>query len=82
MLSAFLFLVGMGTLYIWRGNKYLYLYIIVAILGPAAEIAAIKAGAWSYSNPDFLGIPYWLPFIWGEAAIYINSLIVRLKEVK
>jgi hypothetical protein len=32
---------------------------------------AIYFGAWNYSHPDFLGIPYWLPFVWGNASLYI-----------
>jgi hypothetical protein len=32
---------------------------------------AIYFGGWNYTHPDILGIPYWLPFVWGNAALYI-----------
>ena len=40
-------------------------FLLGAILGPSMEAILIRAGAWSYGNPSFLGIPIWLPLLWG-----------------
>ena len=46
-------------------------YLLVFFMGPLAETIAVYFGAWTYTHPDILGIPYWLPFVWGNAALYI-----------
>ena len=37
-----------------------------------AEAVAIKFGAWQYSNPTALGVPIWLPLLWGSAIVFIK----------
>ena len=57
------------------GNKKtIRLFFLVFILGPLAEALAIYFGAWDYSNPFILGVPLYLPFVWGNASIYIKRL--------
>ncbi|MBR9698952.1 DUF2878 family protein [Candidatus Woesearchaeota archaeon] len=58
----------------WHKEHEYIFYIIGAILGPVAEIISISFGVWSYANPTFLGIPLWLPFIWGLAAVMITRI--------
>ncbi len=57
--------------------KYLILFIAIMISGPIAESIAIYFGLWNYSSPFFLGTPIWLPFVWGNAGLYI----IRLKAL-
>jgi hypothetical protein len=55
-------------------RKYLILFLAVSISGPIAEAVAIYFGAWAYTKPLFIGIPIWLPFVWGNAGLYIARL--------
>lgn len=55
----------------WGYWKY---FVVCAGLGVVSEVYAIHAGAWSYALPQILGVPLWLPFLWGNAAIFFVSL--------
>ena len=61
----------------WHKKHDIYFFAIGAIIGPVGEIIAIYFGAWQYANPSLLGIPIWLPIVWGLAMI----LVKRLAEV-
>ena len=63
-----------------RSGREIKIYLLISFLGAFAEILSIYAGAWTYTNPDFLQIPLWLPPLWGIAAIYIVRKYSRLKE--
>lgn len=41
------------------------------IIGPLCETAPLAAGAWSYSNPDFFGMPGWLPLAYALFAVFV-----------
>lgn len=44
-------------------------FLIVGGMGAYAESLIIQTGgAWTYANPQFFGIPIWLPAIWGLTA--------------
>ena len=57
----------------WNAKNAMY-YLIVFISGPLAESVAIHFGAWTYAQPVFIGIPLWLPFVWGNAGLYVLRL--------
>lgn len=71
--SILLFLIKLNA-------EEILLYIIVSILGPLAEALSISSGVWNYAKPNLFGIPYWLPFLWGIAGIYISRLSQFLKN--
>jgi len=48
---------------------------IAAMVGPAAEIAISATGAFDYANPDFAGIPMWLPALWANGGLLIRRLL-------
>ena len=50
-----------------------WIFVFAGIFGPLTEIICIKAGAWSYTTPSFLGIPLWLPLLWGGAGLLIAT---------
>jgi hypothetical protein len=70
LLSAVLLVLAASVMALWR-EKNLPVYIVGAIAGPGAEVFGVRAGAWKYAAPAFLGIPLWLPFAWGYAAILV-----------
>lgn len=47
-------------------KKELLWYLLICIGGAVVEIILVNIGhGWNYENPDFLGIPFWIPFFWG-----------------
>lgn len=65
--------VGLGIFLLRPTRPSLIVYAVGFVFGPTAEVLGIHAGAWRYSTGDFLGIPVWLPFVWGNAALFIQN---------
>ncbi len=57
----------------YRKND-LFFYATVFVLGPLAESLVISFGGWFYATPQLLGFPLWLPFVWGNAGLFIKRL--------
>jgi hypothetical protein len=72
-LIALLVVVGLGIFLLRPSRTSAAVYLVGFVFGPSAEALGIHAGAWSYARPDFLGIPAWLPFVWGNAALFIMN---------
>lgn len=49
-------------------------YLVAMVFGPLTETLAIERGAWAYTEPDILGIPIWLPFLWGNAGLFLTNV--------
>jgi hypothetical protein len=49
--------------------------VIAGIAGPAVEAALTGAGAFDYADPDFAGIPVWLPLLWANGGLFIRRLL-------
>lgn len=71
--------IDVGMLLYLKSKKYFIIFCYGFIFGPASEMLAIHFGVWSYAEPQFLGIPLWLPFVWGAASITIASVYARLE---
>jgi hypothetical protein len=52
--------------------------LAAAVLGPAAEAIISALGAFDYADPDFLGIPIWLPALWANGGLLIRRLIAPI----
>lgn len=51
---------------IYPFKKELLWFVLISVCGAIAEIVLVNFGhGWSYSNPNFFGIPIWIPFFWG-----------------
>lgn len=74
LLTGILFIAWMFAIKIWHDRKDVKIYVISAVFGPVGEIVAIYFGVWSYSNPTLLGIPIWLPFLWGMAGMLLYRI--------
>jgi uncharacterized membrane protein YoaT (DUF817 family) len=66
----------MGALILWFGykNRAHIIYPFGFLIGAIAEILGTSSGAWEYAKPEFMGIPYWLPFVWGIAAVFLVGI--------
>ncbi len=45
----------------------------VGIVGPVAEMQAVRAGAWSYASAHIEGVPAWLFLVWCTVGIFVAS---------
>ena len=72
-LIALVLAVGLGIFLLRPTGPSLVVYAVGFVFGPTAEVLGIHAGAWRYSTGDFLGIPIWLPFVWGNAALFVQN---------
>ena len=57
-----------------RGWQNLLLSLVTAITGTLVEMILVAAGAFSYLQPDILGVPYWLPFMYACASLAVGDL--------
>lgn len=80
LLTAILAALGLTMWLIKPERAELLLYVICGILGASYEIIAIAFGAWSFAMPNTQGIPYWLPLLWGLAALFMKRIYDKIAE--
>ncbi len=66
----------------WHTRDDIYIFLSGAVLGAISEITAVHFGAWQYANPTFLGIPIWLPLLWGSAIVMVKRLGDIISEAR
>ncbi len=74
LLTLILLLAWMIGIKFWYKDHDIYFSLIGMVVGPLGEIVCVKFGAWTYSNPTFLGIPIWLPLAWALAVVLIKRI--------
>ena len=72
-LTALLIATGLAIYALRPSRTSAWVYVMGFVFGPLAEGVSIHTGAWEYASPTFLGIPVWLPFVWGIAALFIQN---------
>jgi hypothetical protein len=72
-LTALLIVAGAAIYALRPSRTSACVYATGFVFGPLAEGLAIQTGAWEYASPSVLGIPVWLPFVWGNAALFIQN---------
>jgi hypothetical protein len=72
-LIALVVLTGAAIFALRPSRHAVAVYITAFVFGPIAEILAIGTGAWDYATPTVLGIPLWLPFVWGNAGLFLHN---------
>ncbi len=52
-----------------------WLYALAgAVAGPVVEATLAAADAFAYADPDFAGIPMWLPALWANGGLFIRRM--------
>ncbi len=75
-----LFLFGILMMRIENDKSVIFIYTVSFIFGALSEILVINVGsAWQYTSKQIFGIPFWLPFIWGNVGLFINRLNLFVK---
>jgi hypothetical protein len=67
---------ALTRLLVTRSRADLPYVLPAALLGPAAEALLTALGVFDYADPDFAGIPVWLPALWANGGLLIRRLIV------
>lgn len=49
-------------------------FLIGACIGPTVELFLTSFKLYLFTEPDFLGMPYWLPILWGAMALSLRRL--------
>ncbi|MDD4989168.1 MAG: DUF2878 family protein [Candidatus Pacebacteria bacterium] len=73
-------LAGYAVITIEKEKKFIPIYWIIFLGGPLLEAVAIHFGVWSYKNPVVIGVPLWLPFLWGNASLVVAKLTLTLTK--
>ena len=74
LLAALLVMLG-GVHLSFVKNSAWKVYVFGIFFGGLSEsFAILVGGAWTYQLPDFMGIPMWLPLLWGVAALFITQV--------
>ena len=77
-----LLLVTAAVIYRIRPNATsIVVYATAFVFGPAAEAVSITTGAWAYDSNNILGVPVWLPFVWGNAGLFILNMAELWKSL-
>ena len=80
--TLLLLILAIIGLVFWNSRRTLFIFIFGAILGAAAEVAAVKVGVWEYAVTSFFDIPFWLILVWGNAAAFVYNKAREFKEGK
>jgi hypothetical protein len=73
-LTALLVVTAVAIYTIRPNATSVVVYATAFVFGPTAEAVSITTGAWEYDSNNFLGIPVWLPFVWGNAGLFILNM--------
>lgn len=66
----------------WKNRETVILFILSGIFGTIAEAIIVYFGVWTYTSPNFMGLPYWLPLLWGDAAVFIYQQGLEIKNLR
>jgi len=79
LVLAIVLLALSAAMLIFNGKKrYLALFVMCGACGAGAEALAIGFGAWHYSFSNIIGVPYWLPFLWGMAGVFMKLISLEI----
>lgn len=70
---------GFAMAHFSREKRILLAYPLALIFGTLFEMVSITSGAWAYAKPEFLGVPLFLFFVWGNAGLYLFDTYRRLQ---
>jgi hypothetical protein len=81
LVSMLLILLAFVKHTIYPIKKELLWYVLICVNGAIIEMILVNFGhGWSYLNPDFFGIPIWIPFFWG--VIGTNIIVIYDELIK
>ncbi len=76
LLFALVLIQAAVALRLWHEPHDVVFFVVIAVLGSAAEAVFVHFDVWHYANPTALGVPLWFPVAFGLAAL-IGQRIAR-----
>ncbi|OGF89036.1 hypothetical protein A3I27_03395 [Candidatus Giovannonibacteria bacterium RIFCSPLOWO2_02_FULL_43_11b] len=82
LLLFMIYIVLSVVLILWhRDNSEFVIFIYGIIIGGLVEVIGTQvSGYQSFIEPDFLGIPIWLPVVWGYGFVAMKRIGIILKN--
>lgn len=68
-------------LILFASNMNAFYYLLGVIFFGLAEWTLASKGIWVYTNPEALGFPFWMPFMWGLCISILKQTTDTLKEL-
>ena len=82
-LLLFILLVAISVFTLWVYDfRYIRTYLFVGVMGPIAEIIAIRSGAWQYTEPALINVSIWLFPLWGMAGLCFIAVAIYYQDVR
>ena len=78
--SMLIICVSMTSAYMIVKNIERLYFILSVIFFGLAELTLVRAGIWTYSNPQLIGIPYWMPLMWGLCTAILKQVTDGFKH--
>lgn len=79
---AKLAVLAIGAAYLWarfaRTREAAMIAVVAAIVGPLVEVVLVSLGTFRHLQPDFVGIPMWLPALYAAGSIAFGLVGLRL----
>lgn len=72
--SALLIVSFLPLIFYWKDYQEVIIVFPLSILAALVEVFCVRAGVWTYTAPDIMGIPYWLPFGWAHVLYSLYKL--------
>jgi len=82
ILSVLLTLITLAMFLVMRDIRVIAVFAVAFLFGPLAEVLAIRHGLWRYKDPLVLGIPPWLPLLWGIASLFIVRVYLDSQRIR
>lgn len=73
-LSLSLLFVVLVRLIFFHGPLDFVYFLFGACIGPTVELILTSFHLYLFTEPDFLGMPYWLPIFWGNVALALRRV--------
>jgi len=71
-----------GLIYLHKDKSEFLIFAYGVIIGIIIEVVGTSiSGYQSFTNPDFLGIPIWLPVVWGYGFIAMKRISLIIKDL-
>lgn len=81
LLTALFLLITAVVLYIGWSPGDLFVFAYGTVLGFAIEFFEVNIAKFhSFSNPDFFGMPLWMPIVWGYGFVLMKRIGVIIYE--
>lgn len=77
LLLAIISLIGLIK---WRSKITLIMFMIGSFFGGLSEILAVYFGVWTYTNPNFINVPFWLFIVWGNTFAFLYQTSITIKK--